>query len=222
MIRRVLHLVIGLPLYGAGVALTVEAGLGVDPWTVLAQGISLHTGIGIGWVTNIVGLLVMLLWIPLRQRPGFGTLANILVVGTAMQGVLSVVPPVSHLGLRILVLAAGILLVAVASGIYLGARLGPGPRDGLMTGIRSRWGWPIWLARGTVELTVLAIGWLLGGNVGIGTLAFALLIGPLVHVMIPAFAIRPLPGRKREPRQSDRDSLGDATPRSSVDRAGAF
>ncbi|UGB36700.1 hypothetical protein LQ938_08635 [Microbacterium sp. cx-55] len=222
MIRRILRLLLGLPLYGAGAALTIEAGLGVDPWTVFAQGISLHTGIGIGWLTNIIGLLVLLLWIPLRQRPGIGTVANILLVGTAMQATLSLVPPVTNPALRVLVLLAGIVLVAVASGIYLGARLGAGPRDGLMTGIRSRWGWPVWLARGTVELSVLTIGWLLGGNVGIGTLAFALLIGPLVHVMMPLFAMRSRTPAGRRPRRSDRDTLEGATPRSSADRAGAF
>lgn len=220
MLRRFLHLALGLPLYGIGAGLTIEAGLGVDPWTVFAQGVSLHTGIGIGWLTNIIGLLVLLLWIPLRQRPGVGTVANILLVGTAIQATVDLLPPVSHLGLRILLLASGIVLVAVASGVYLGARLGAGPRDGLMTGIRERWGWPIWLARGTVELTVLTIGWLLGGNVGIGTIAFAVSIGPLVHIMIPAFAIRTRPARRLG--RNDRDILGDATPRSSVDRAGAF
>ncbi|HWI30371.1 MAG TPA: hypothetical protein VNT50_02695 [Microbacterium sp.] len=185
MTRRVLQLLIGLVLYGAGAALTVEAGLGVDPWTVLAQGISLHTGIGIGWVTNILGFFVLLLWIPLRQRPGLGTIANILFVGTSMQATLTLVQVPAGLGYQILALALGILLVALASGLYIGAHFGPGPRDGLMTGIRSRFGWPIWLARGTVEITVLIIGWLLGGTVGIGTVAFAFLIGPLVHIALP-------------------------------------
>lgn len=220
MRRRLLHLALGLPLYGIGAGLTIEAGLGVDPWTVFAQGVALHTGIGIGWLTNIIGLLLLLLWIPLRQRPGVGTVANILLVGTFIQATVDLVPPVEALAPRILLLGAGIVLVAVASGIYLGARLGAGPRDGLMMGIRERCGWPLWLARGTVELTVLTIGWLLGGNVGIGTIVFAAAIGPLVHVTVPLFAIRPRPVRGR--RRNDRDILKDATPRSSVDRAGAF
>src|SRR5215207_817409 len=155
MPRRVLQLLVGLVLYGAGCALTVEAGLGVDPWTVFAQGISIHTGIGIGWVTNIVGFLVLLLWIPLRQKPGVGTIANILLVGTSMQIVLYLMPAVSGLVAQIAALLGGILLVAVASGLYIGARFGPGPRDGLMTGLHARLGWPIWLCRALVELSVL-------------------------------------------------------------------
>ena len=198
MARRVLQLLVGLLLYGAGCALTVEAGLGVDPWTVFAQGLSIHTGIGIGWVTNIVGFLVLLLWIPLRQRPGVGTIANILLVGTSMQVVLWVMPPVSGLALQIGVLLGGILLVALASGLYIGAHFGPGPRDGLMTGLHARLGWPIWVCRAVVELSVLAIGWLLGGTVGIGTILFAVLIGPLVHVALPLLdTARPVGGRSR-------------------------
>src|SRR6478609_5414352 len=190
MPRRVVQLLIGLFLYGAGCALTIEAGLGVDPWTVFAQGLSIHTGVGIGWITNIVGFLVLLLWIPLRQKPGVGTIANILLVGTSIQFVLWLVPPVSGLALQIGVLLGGILLVALASGLYIGAHFGPGPRDGLMTGLHARLGWPIWVCRAVVELSVLAIGWLLGGTVGIGTILFAVLIGPLVHVALPLLDTR--------------------------------
>lgn len=190
MARRIIQLFVGLFLYGAGCALTVEAGLGVDPWTVFAQGISIHTGVGIGWVTNILGFFVLLLWIPLRQKPGIGTIANILLVGTSMQLVLDVVPPINGLWAQLAVLLGGIALVAIASGLYIGARFGPGPRDGLMTGMNSRLGWPIWLCRALVELTVLAAGWLLGGTVGIGTVLFALLIGPLVHVALPLLDTR--------------------------------
>lgn len=185
MTRRVLQLLIGLPLYGAGCALTIQAGLGVDPWTVFAEGVALRTGIGVGWVTNIVGLLVLLLWIPLRQRPGIGTIANILLVGTSMQATLAVLPQVHDLLSRIFLFAAGVLGVALASGLYIGSRFGAGPRDGLMTGINSRFGWPIWASRLTVEATVLVIGWLLGGTVGIGTIVFAAAIGPLVHLALP-------------------------------------
>ena len=187
MSRRILQLLIGLPLYGAGAALTVDAGLGVDPWTVLAEGLSIRTGIGVGWMTNILGLLILLLWIPLRQRPGIGTVANILVVGTAMQVTLWVLPPITGFLAQLAVLVSGILLVAVASGLYIGAHFGPGPRDGLMTGLRSRFGMPIWAARASVELTVLVIGWLLGGTVGLGTVLFAATIGPLVHLTLPLF-----------------------------------
>ncbi|WP_349427363.1 hypothetical protein [Microbacterium sp. LWS13-1.2] len=185
MPRRVLQLLVGLFLYGAGCALTVQAGLGVDPWTVFAQGLSVRTGVGIGWITNIVGFFVLLLWIPLRQKPGIGTVANILLVGTSMQLVIGVVPPVTGFAAQLATLLGGILLVAIASGLYIGARFGPGPRDGLMTGMNARLGWPIWLCRTLVELSVLLIGWLLGGTVGIGTVLFAVLIGPLVHLALP-------------------------------------
>nr|WP_315267094.1 hypothetical protein [Microbacterium lemovicicum] len=197
MTRRVLQLLVGLVLYGTGCALTVEAGLGVDPWTVFAQGVSIHTGLGIGWVTNIIGFLVLLVWIPLRQKPGLGTIANILLVGTTMQIVLGVIPPVAGLVAQLLVLVAGILLVAVASGLYIGAHFGPGPRDGLMTGMHARLGWPVWLCRLTVEATVLALGWLLGGTVGIGTVLFAVSIGPLVHLALPLLDARRPASRRR-------------------------
>ena len=190
MPRRVIQLLVGLFLYGAGCALTIRAGLGVDPWTVFAEGLSIHTGIGIGWITNIVGFLVLLLWIPLRQKPGVGTIANILLVGTSIQFVLWIMPPVSGLWLQVVVLLAGIVTVAIASGLYIGARFGPGPRDGLMTGMNSRLGWPIWVCRALVEVTVLVIGWLLGGTVGIGTVLFAVLIGPLVHIALPLLDTR--------------------------------
>ena len=199
MPRRVLQLLVGLFLYGAGCALTIEAGLGVDPWTVFAQGLSIHTGIGIGWVTNILGFFVLLLWIPLRQKPGVGTIANILLVGTSMQATLWLVPPAVGFLSQAALLLGGILLVALASGLYIGARFGPGPRDGLMTGMNTRLGWPIWLCRALVELTVLLIGWLLGGTVGIGTVLFALLIGPLVHVALPLLDTRRTASRHRVP-----------------------
>lgn len=190
MVRRIVQLLVGLCLYGAGCALTVRAGLGLDPWTVFAQGLAVQTGIGIGWITNIVGFLVLLLWIPLRQRPGVGTIANILLVGTSMQATLAVVPPFHGWLAQGAVLAAGVLCVAAASGLYIGAHFGPGPRDGLMTGLHGRFGWPIWACRLTVEATVLVVGWLLGGTVGIGTVLFAVFIGPLVHAALPLFDTR--------------------------------
>ncbi len=196
MARRVLQLLLGLVLYGAGCALTVEAGLGVDPWTVFAEGIALHTGIGVGWVTNVLGFLVLLLWIPLRQRPGVGTIANILLVGTSMQATLALLPPIEGLLAQVATLLGGILIVALASGLYIGAHFGPGPRDGLMTGMHTRLGWPIWVCRALVEVSVLVAGWLLGGTVGIGTVLFAVLIGPLVHVALPLLDTRQ-PMRRR-------------------------
>lgn len=187
MTSRIVQLLVGLVLYGAGCAIMVGAGIGLDPWTVFAQGISRQTGIGIGWVTNIVGFLVLLLWIPLRQRPGLGTVANILLVGTSMQATLAVSPAVDGFALQLIVFVAGMVLVAVASGLYIGADFGPGPRDGLMTGLHARFGWPIWAARLGVEASVLLAGWILGGTVGIGTIIFALGIGPLVHRTLPLF-----------------------------------
>lgn len=188
MFSRVTRLLVGLVLYGTGCAFTVAAGLGVDPWTVFAQGIARVTGVGIGWVTNIIGLGVLLLWIPLRQKPGIGTIANILLVGTSLQLALGVLPHPDVVWLQALMLVVGVVLVAVASGLYIGANFGPGPRDGLMTGLHGRFGWPIWACRLTVEGSVLALGWLLGGTVGIGTVVFALGIGPLVHIALPLLA----------------------------------
>lgn len=187
MTSRIVQLLVGLVLYGAGCAIMVRAGIGLDPWTVFAQGLSRQTGVGIGWVTNIVGFLVLLLWIPLRQRPGLGTVANILLVGTSMQATLAVSPAVDGFALQLIVFVAGMVLVAVASGLYIGADFGPGPRDGLMTGLHARFGWPIWAARLGVEASVLLAGWILGGTVGIGTIIFALGIGPLVHRTLPLF-----------------------------------
>lgn len=212
MPRRVSQLLIGLVLYGAGCALTVEAGLGVDPWTVFAQGLSIHTGIGIGWITNIVGFLVLLLWIPLRQKPGVGTVANIALVGTSMQGVLWLIPPITGIVAQIATLLGGILLVALASGLYIGARFGPGPRDGLMTGLHARWGWPIWACRAGVEISVLAIGWALGGTVGIGTVLFAVLIGPLVHVALPLLDTAREARRASAPRRGESEHLAPSAP----------
>lgn len=197
MLRRVLQLLIGLVLFGAGCAVMVRAGIGLDPWTVFAQGLSRRTGIGIGWITNIVGFLVLLLWIPLRQRPGIGTVANILLVGTSMQATLAIMPVAHGIALQILVFVAGMTLVAVASGLYIGADFGPGPRDGLMTGLNARFGWPIWAARLGVEASVLVAGWLLGGTVGLGTVIFAVGIGPLVHRALPLFDLRRAPRSER-------------------------
>ncbi len=189
-VRRVTQLMTGLVLYGVGVAVVVVAGLGVDPWTVLAEGLALRTGIGLGWITNIIGLAVLAVWIPLHQKPGVGTVANILVVGTALQFALPLVPTPENLLQSSGMLLAGVALVGVAGGLYIGARFGPGPRDGLMTGISARWGWPLWLARTAVEITVLTIGWTLGGTVGVGTLVYALSIGPVSHAALRVFDTR--------------------------------
>ena len=194
-VRRITQLAVGLVFYGVGVAVVVVAGLGVDPWTVLAEGLALRTGIGLGWITNIIGLAVLALWIPLHQKPGVGTVANIFVVGTALQLALPLIPAPQNLLQSIVMLLAGVALVGVAGGLYIGARFGPGPRDGLMTGISARWGWPLWLARTLVEVTVLGIGWTLGGTVGVGTVVYALAIGPVSHAALRVFDTRrPGPG----------------------------
>ncbi|MET8906713.1 hypothetical protein [Micromonospora sp. NPDC004551] len=190
---RLVRLLGGLALFGASVALMVRADLGLSSWDVLHQGLAGRTGLPLGWVVNGVALLVLLLWFPLRQRPGVGTLANVALVGLALDAVLAVLPPVSALPARIVLLLLGVLLNGVATGLYLGARLGPGPRDGLMTGLAGR-GLPIGRVRTLIELAVLAVGWLLGGTVGPGTLLYALAIGPLAQFLIPRLAV-PVPGR---------------------------
>jgi uncharacterized membrane protein YczE len=189
MIRRLPQLLIGLFLYGFAIAMMVQAGIGVSPWDVLTQGIAKQTGFAFGLITNVVGLLVLLLWIPIRQKPGIGTVVNVLLIGPSAQVALLLIPAQTALGSRLLLFAGGLALLAIATGLYIGARFGPGPRDGLMTGIHRRFGIRIWIVRTSIEVTVLAVGWLLGGNVGIGTLAFALLIGPMVSVTMPLLRV---------------------------------
>jgi uncharacterized membrane protein YczE len=189
-VRRLIQLYAGLVLFGASNAMLLMAGLGVDPWDVLHQGLSRRLGLGVGTWAILVGLVVLLLWIPLRQRPGLGTVSNVLVVGLVIDGLLSLIPAVHGLAVRLVVMACGVVLNGVATGAYIGAGLGPGPRDGLMTGMAAR-GHSIRVVRTAIELTVLASGWLLGGTVGIGTVAYALAIGPLAHVFIPRLAIEP-------------------------------
>ena len=189
MTRRIVQLLIGLFFYGFAIAMMVRAAVGVAPWDVLTQGILKQTGLSFGLITFIVSLFVMLLWIPIRQKPGIGTVLNVLLIGPAAEVGLAVIPQVDDLVLRILLFAGGLVLLAVATGLYIGARFGPGPRDGLMTGIHHRWGFRIWIVRTCIEVVVLSAGWLLGGNVGLGTLAFALLIGPMVNITIPRLMV---------------------------------
>lgn len=193
MPARLVRLLTGLALFGASVALMVRADLGLSSWDVLHQGLAARTGLPLGWIVNGVALLVLLLWFPLRQRPGVGTVANVALVGLALDAVLAVLPPPTALPTRVGLLLLGILLNGVATGLYLGARLGPGPRDGLMTGLAAR-GLPVGRVRTGIELAVLAVGWLLGGTVGPGTLLYALAIGPLAQFLIPRLAV-PAPGR---------------------------
>ncbi|WP_165067664.1 membrane protein YczE [Marisediminicola senii] len=196
-VRRVTQLLVGLFLYGFAISMMIQSGLGVSPWDVLSQGVSLRTGIGFGWVTNIIGALVLLLWIPIRQRPGVGTIANVLLIGPSIEVGLAIIPVQTVLWSQALVFAGGLAMLAVATGLYIGARFGPGPRDGLMTGIHQRWGVRIWIVRSAIELTVLSIGWVLGGTVGVGTVAFALLIGSMVNTTLPLLRVpQPVPPRK--------------------------
>jgi uncharacterized membrane protein YczE len=187
--RRVGQLLIGLVLYGLAIAMMVRAGIGVSPWDVLAQGVSRQTGIPFGLTTNLIGLVVLVLWIPIRQKPGAGTILNVLIIGPSAQFGLWLFPQVHVLFAQILLFSCGLALLALATGLYIGARFGPGPRDGLMTGVHRRWGWRLWMVRTTIEVVVLGIGWLLGGNVGLGTVAFAALIGPLVNLTIPLLRV---------------------------------
>jgi uncharacterized membrane protein YczE len=189
-LRRLTQLYAGLVAYGVSGSLLLLAGLGLDPWDVLHQGLSRRIGLGVGTWAIIVGFVVLLLWIPLRQRPGIGTISNVIVVGAVIDLVLATVSPPHAMGVRIALLAAGVLLNGFATGAYIGAGLGPGPRDGLMTGLAQR-GHRIWAVRTGLEVTVLAVGWALGGNVGVGTLVYAAAIGPLAHFFIPLLAIGP-------------------------------
>ncbi len=187
--RRIAQLALGLFLYGFAIALMVRAGIGVGPWDVLALGVVAHTGWDYGLVTNLIGAAVLLLWIPIRQRPGVGTVLNVLLIGPSASVGLALIPQQTVPWMQGLVFAGGLALLAVATGLYIGARLGPGPRDGLMTGLVRRTGWKVWVVRTGIEVSVLLVGWLLGGQVGVGTLAFALLIGPMVNVTLPFFRV---------------------------------
>lgn len=189
-LHRLLRLLVGLFMFGFGTALMLRAQLGTDPWTVFAEGLSLVTGLSIGLVTVLVGLAVLLAWIPLKQRPGVGTVANALLIGPFMEVGLFLIDTPPTLTLRIIFFSAGLLMVAIGSGWYIGTGLGPGPRDGLMTGLHRRFGWPLWATRTGIEVTVVISGWLLGGTVGWGTVAFALLIGPLIQPALKALSMR--------------------------------
>ncbi len=203
MTRRLIQLFLGLSLYGLSIALIVRADLGLDPWDVLSQGVferfAEPAGLGFGMVVNLIGMTVLLLWIPLRQKPGIGTIANVLVIGSVAGLALRYIPADPVLPVRSLFLATGIVLNGVASGAYIGAGLGPGPRDGLMTGLVARTGWPIKVVRTAIELTVVVAGWTLGGSVGVGTILYALAIGPLVQIFLPVFTVGKEEGRKTLP-----------------------
>ncbi|MEY9843498.1 putative membrane protein YczE [Streptacidiphilus sp. BW17] len=187
--RRLVQLYVGLALYGFSMALQIRASLGLDPWDVFHQGVSRHVPLSFGTITMIVGAVVLLLWIPLRQKPGLGTVSNVFVIGLSVDEGLRLLPVLHGLPLRLAVLAAGVVLNGLAGGLYIGARFGPGPRDGLMTGYVRRSGRSIRLVRTGIEVTVLVVGLLMGGQVGIGTVVYAVAIGPLVQFFLPMLTV---------------------------------
>lgn len=189
LMRRLTQLYAGLIAFAFGEALIVEAALGVIPWDVLHQGLVHQFGRTIGQWPIIVGALVLLLWIPLREKPGLGTISNVAVIGLVLDVFLRWLPSPDALWIRVVFLVAGILINGVATAAYIGARLGPGPRDGLMTGLSSRTHGSIRMVRTGIEVTVVIIGWFLGGNLGIGTVVFALTIGLVVHPFLPLLTV---------------------------------
>src|SRR5579872_4091659 len=192
--QRLLRLAAGLILFGVSVALMIRARLGLGPWDVFHQGLAAHTGLPFGSVVIAVSAIVLLLWIPLRQRPGLGTIANAITIGLIVEATLAILPSPSPLILRVTYLLAGIFVTGVATGLYIGAGMGPGSRDGLMTGLGQR-GYSIRVVRTAIELSVLAIGWALGGTVGVGTVLYACGIGPLVHIFLPLLTVSIAPTR---------------------------
>jgi uncharacterized membrane protein YczE len=191
--RRLTQLFAGLLLYGISLALVLRAGLGLAPWDVLHQGLARLTGLTVGQMVILVSFAVLVLWIPLRQPPGFGTFANAILVGLSVDLTMLILDDVSSWPVRILFLVSGVLLNAVATALYIGAMLGPGARDGLMTGLVRRTGRSVRVVRTSLEVAVLAVGWLLGGTVGVGTLLYAFAIGPVVHVLLPPLTVPPKP-----------------------------
>jgi uncharacterized membrane protein YczE len=199
LLRRLVSLYVGLWLYGFSMAVMVRAALGLDPWDVFHQGVAQHVPISFGAVTAVTGAVVLLLWIPLRQRLGVGTVSNVVVIGVSVDVGLWLLPQSEAILVRIGAMGAAVVLNAVATVLYIGAGMGPGPRDGLMTGLVRRTGSSVRLVRTTIEVTVLAVGWLLGGSVGVGTVVYAFGIGPLIQLLIPAVN-RYLPGFHVEPK----------------------
>jgi uncharacterized membrane protein YczE len=200
--RRLVQLYAGLVLYGVSMALMVRSSLGVMPWDVLHQGLARQLGWSLGLVTIVVGAAVLLAWIPLRERPGLGTLSNVVVIGLAVDAALAVLPAPGGLPARLASGAAGVVLNGVATAAYIGVQFGPGPRDGLMTGLVRRTGGSVRLVRTAIEAAVVVTGWLLGGTLGVLTVLYALAIGPLVHLLLPRLTVagpapvsRPRPGR---------------------------
>jgi uncharacterized membrane protein YczE len=187
--RRLVQLAVGLWLYGVSMAMLVRSGLGLDPWDAFHYGVAQHVPLSFGTVVIVVGALVLLLWIPLRQWPGLGTVANVVVIGLATDATLALLHAPAPMAARVALLVGGIVLNGLAGALYIGSQFGPGPRDGLMTGLVRRTGGSFRLVRTTIELTVLGVGWLMGGVVGVGTVLYALLIGPTVQAFLPVFTV---------------------------------
>lgn len=183
--RRVTQLFVGLTLYGVSMAMLLRSGLGLDPWDVFHAGVTQHVPVSMGTVVVVTGVLVLALWIPLRQVPGLGTVANALWLGVALDLTLAVLPQAHELVVQVPLLLGGVVLNGLAGALYIGSQLGPGPRDGLMTGLARRTGGSLRLLRTGIEVTVLALGWVLGGTVGVGTVLYAVAIGPLVQLFMP-------------------------------------
>lgn len=192
--RRIGQLLLGLFLYGVAMAFIVLAAFGAAPWDVLSLGIVNHTPFTFGTVNVLVALVVLLLWIPLREKPGVGTVANALLVGPSADFGLSVIPEPTTIWIELLFYAVGVVMLGAATGLYIGAGFGSGPRDGLMTGLNRVMGVPIWVVRTGLEIAVVTVGWLLGGLLGVGTLVFVFAIGPLCQFFLRIFTVR-LPGR---------------------------
>ena len=193
MTRRLVQLFVGLALYGVSLAFVLRAGLGLAPWDVLHQGLAEITGLTVGQMVIAVSFVVLLLWIPLRERPGFGTFANAVLVGVFVDLTMLVLGDADAWVWRVVLLLSGVLLNGLATALYIGASLGPGPRDGLMTGLVRRTGRSVRLVRTCIEVTVLVIGFFLGGTVGVGTLLYAFAIGPIAHALLPVLTIAPRP-----------------------------
>ena len=189
--RRLIALFAGLWLYGFSMAMMITAGLGLDPWDVFHQGVAGRTPLSFGAVTALTGVLVLALWVPIRQKPGFGTVANVVVIAVSVDTSLAWLEPADSLAVRIAVMLGGVVLNALATVLYIGAGMGPGPRDGLMTGLVARTGLSVRVIRTSIEVTVLATGWVLGGTVGVGTIVYALGIGPLIQLMMRVGGIYP-------------------------------
>ena len=195
-LRRLVQLYLGLVVCGLATALMIRSRLGLIPWDALHQGLDKRTDLTFGSVVILTGLIVLAMWIPLKQRPGLGTISNLILIGLAADLALCLIPAAEAAPQRAMMLLGGIILLGTGTSAYIGAGLGPGPRDGLMTGLAARTGWPIFVVRTGIELSVLSVGWWLGGTVGLGTVLYTVAIGPIIHLTLPFFAI---------PRRSERE-----------------